>query len=143
MSGRLTRDAEIKVSNESAIASFGFAVNRRFKNRDGNYEADFFEVKAFGKTAEWVEKYTAKGKRIEIQGRLQQDRWTDDNGNNRSRVVVIADNISFGESKAESQANASPEQQTGQTQPTQNQGKPDENGFMYIPNGVEEELPFN
>ena len=147
INGRLTRDPDVRYSqNEggTTVAQFGLAVNRRFKDKDGKYVADFFDVTVFGKNAEWCEKYMSKGMKIDIVGHLQQDRWTDKDGNNRSRVIIIGDQVDFGESKAASQQSqgqnqtqATPQQQ--QSQPTTAQST---DGFMNIPDGIDESLPF-
>jgi single-strand DNA-binding protein len=92
--GRLTRDAELKyASNGFAIASFAIAVNRRRKNGDQWVEeASFFDINLFGKSAEALKQYLVKGKQVAIGGELRQDRWEQD-GQSRSKVVVIANNV--------------------------------------------------
>lgn len=105
MVGRLTRDPEMVYGNSgNAIAKMGVAVNRRgYGGRED--ETYFIDVTAFGQSAEFVSKYFTKGKAIYIEGRLQQDRWTDrETGGNRSKVYVIAERVQFAESKAEQQA---------------------------------------
>ena len=133
--GRLTRDPEVRYSQGSdpiCIAMFDLAVDRAFKGKDGKREADFFRVKVFGKQGEFVEKYITKGTKILVSGRLQQEHWKDNDGNNRTMVSVIADRIEFAESKAASdQGSQKPAKQ-----------EPDQDGFMNIPEGVDEELPF-
>ena len=139
--GRLTKDPEVKYANELCIAEFSFAINRTFKNKEGKYEADFFDVKAFGKTGEFVEKNFKKGMKVEIRGKLQQDRWTTQEGQNRSKVYIVAEEVSFGESKAEAEKhNVS----TGNPQSNpQSQAQPQNNGgFMDITTDIQEDLPF-
>lgn len=137
--GRLVRDPEIRYTNgqtQTAIANFRIAVDRRFK-REGQPETDFFAVSAFGKTAEFIDKYFHQGSKIVIQGRIQNDNYTDKNGNTVYNQTIIAENVEFGESKATAAQNVSA---TARPAPGQ---KPDENGFMQIPNGIDEALPFN
>jgi single stranded DNA-binding protein len=91
--GRLTKDAELKYTQDgSAIAKFSIAVNRR-KGKDGTEKVDFFDVTAWGKMAEGLMQYLIKGKQVSIEGRLQQDRWTDEAGAQHSRIGIVADNI--------------------------------------------------
>jgi single-strand DNA-binding protein len=104
-----------------------------FKNSEGKYDADFFSVKSFGRTAEFVEKQLVKGTKVEVTGRLQQDRWTDKEGKNQSRVIVIASDVAFAESKTVTQQN--------HAAPTQEK-QPDANQFVSIPEGMDGELPF-
>jgi single-strand DNA-binding protein len=90
--GRLTRDAELK-DNGLTICNFSIAVNRRKKNGDQwEDEANFFDIVIFGKQAAYLHKYLVKGKQVAVDGELKQDRWQQD-GQNRSRVLVIANNI--------------------------------------------------
>ena len=93
--GRLTRDMELKyTSGGMAIGKFSLAVNRK-KKRGEQWvdEASFFDVTCFGKTAENLKQYMTKGKQVGVDGSLHQDRWQDDSGQARSRVVINADNI--------------------------------------------------
>lgn len=95
--GRLTRDAELKYTTTgTAVSRFAIACNRRARTDGaGNKieESDFFEVTLWGKQAEGLHHYLIKGKQVAIEGRLQQDRWKDDQGQSHSRVGIIADNI--------------------------------------------------
>jgi single-strand DNA-binding protein len=105
--GRLTRDAELR-QNGTAVSNFSIAVNRKRKQGDEWVdEANFFDICLFGKQAESLQKYLAKGKQIAIEGELKQDRWEKD-GQNRSKVVVIANSIQLlggGSSNGESHNN--------------------------------------
>lgn len=126
--GRLTDDPDVRYTqgeHSTCIASYSLAVDRHFKDRDGNSMTDFFQCKSFGKTGEFVEKYLHKGSKIALSGRLEQERWTKD-GKNYSKVVVIADRIEFAESKSG-------------TKPEGREDKTDKDGFMEVP---DEELPF-
>ena len=98
--GNLTRDPEIKYAQGSntAIGRFTIAVSRRFK-RDGDPETDFFNCTAFGKTAEFVEKYMHKGSKAALVGRVENDNYTNKNGEKVYSVKVIVDEIEFAERK--------------------------------------------
>ena len=99
--GRLTRDPETRYSqgeNQTAIARFSLAVDRRFK-RQGDAEADFFNCTAFGRQAEFVEKYLKQGTKILLTGRVQNDNYTNRNGEKVYSVQIIAEEIEFAESR--------------------------------------------
>lgn len=99
--GRLTRNLTDNerdfgyLPNGTARANVSIAVNRSRKQQDGTWadEASFFDVVIFGKTAENLKPYLLKGKQIAVEGHLKQERWKDQQGNNRSRVSVVADNV--------------------------------------------------
>ena len=100
--GRFTRDPEIKYStgeNATATARFSLAVNRRFKNKEGNYDADFINCVAFGKTAEFIEKYFSKGMAIGITGRIQTGSYTNKEGQKVYTTDVVVEETEFVESK--------------------------------------------
>lgn len=143
-SGRCTNDPEIRTNNNMTIASFGIAVNRRFK-REGQPDTDFFSVNAFGKTAEFIQKYGKKGMKFEISGRLQQDRWIDKEGRNQSRVVIIADSVEFAESKNASGGTASNSNYVGNRAASAPAPSPqnDDAEFENLAPGALEELPFD
>ena len=154
ITGRLSQDVTVRsTANGNTVANFNIAVQRQMKNKDGQYDADFFNVTAFGKTAEFAEKYLAKGVKIEISGSIQNDKWTDKEGNNRISTVIYANNIAFAESKKAAQENVSQAQSQSQDKPqpqTQQRSSapstPPQNpvdDFMDIPDGIPEELPFN
>lgn len=143
MMGRLTRDPEVRYSqseNSMAIARFSLAVDRRFK-RDGEPTADFFNCTAFGKQGEFVEKYLKQGTKIVICGRVQNDNYTNKNGEKVYSVQIMVEEIEFAESKASSASygggNFGGQESAPAPAPSQ---APD--GFMAIPSGFEE-LPFN
>ena len=130
--GRATKKPEIRYSqgaNATAIASFSIAVDRRFK-RDGEPDADFFNCTAFGKQAEFCEKYLDKGTKIVVVGRIQNDSYTNRDGQKVYSTKIMVDEIEFAESKKAAERNDAPP-------------KTDEDGFMSIPDGIDEELPFN
>lgn len=136
--GRLTRDPETRYSqgeSQFAIARFSLAVDRRFK-RQGEPDADFFSCTAFGKQGEFVEKYLKQGTKILLSGRVQNDNYTNKNGEKVYSVQIIAEEIEFAESKASQGGGGF---QPVQPDPTQAA----DDGFLNIPNGIEEELPFN
>ena len=99
LAGNLTRDPEVKsLANETAVANFGIAMNRKFKDKEGQLkeEVTFADVEAWGKTAELVGQYLVKGKGCFIEGRLKLDTWDDkDTGAKRSRLKIVADSVQF------------------------------------------------
>jgi len=104
--GRLTKDVELKTTaNGISICSFGLAVNRKFK-KDGEPDADFFNIKTFAKTAEFCSKYFAKGSQIALSGRIENRSWQDAQGVKRYATDIIADEVFFADSKKESQTAA-------------------------------------
>ena len=128
--GRLTRDPEIRYTDGGAsIARFGLAVDRRFKQENGA-DADFINIVSFGKTAEFIEKYFHKGMKIALNGRIQTGSYTDKDGKKVYTTDIVAENVEFCESKGNSANNDAPST-------TQN------GEFMNIPDGMDEELPFN
>lgn len=134
--GRLTRDPEVRYSDGgSTVVRFTVAVDRRFKQG----EADFIPCVAFGKTAEFLEKYFRKGQKIGLTGRIQTGSYTNQEGNKIYTTDVIAENTEFVESKA-SAAENSGSQSASRPAPSSAVGA----GFMNIPDDVEDEgLPFN
>lgn len=134
LTGRFTRDPDVRYTDGgSTIARFTVACDRRFKQQDGQ-QADFISCVGFGKTAEFIEKYFTKGMKIEINGHIQTGSYTNKDGAKVYTTDVIVENASFAESKSAS---------------TQNSGfdavpeAGDADGFMSIPDDIEEELPFN
>jgi single-strand DNA-binding protein len=98
--GRMTKDPELRRTPTGvAVASFTLAVDRDFKEKNGEKETDFIECVAWRNTAEFVEKYFGKGKVAVVSGRLQIRSWTDKEGNKRKAAEVVADNVYFGDSK--------------------------------------------
>lgn len=122
--------------NNTAIARFSIAVDRRFK-RDGQPTADFFNCTAFGKTGEFIEKYFRKGSKILLNGEMQNDNYKNKDGQMVYGFQVLVNNVEFAESKAVSQQNGYAQQSA--TQPVQQV----DDGFMSIPDGIESELPFS
>lgn len=110
LTGRITKDLELKPAGQTQVTNFSMAVDNPFKRDD----ASFFDIVAFGKTAELLNNYCGKGSKILIEGNLKQDRFQDKQGNNRSAVRVIANRVEFLDSKG--QSNNQPKQQQGQAQ---------------------------
>lgn len=151
--GRLTRDPEVRYSQgatPTAVARFSVAVDRRFK-RDGEPDADFFNCTCFGKQGEFVEKYLRKGTKVVLSGRIQNDNYTNKDGQQVYSVRIMVDEIEFAESK-----NAAGNGDGGYSNNGSNYGNNNYggnrsqaapsgagDGFMNIPDGIDEELPFN
>lgn len=136
--GRLTRDPEVRYSqgeNTMAIARYTLAVNRRYSSTEPN--ADFISCVAFGKLAEVAEKYLKQGSKITISGRIQTGSYTNKNGVKVYTTDVVVEEQEFAESKSlvSNQDNSSSER----PEP----GTADNDGFISIPEGIEDELPFN
>lgn len=136
MMGRPTKDPEIHYTQDGKpIARFTLAVDRRFK-REGQPDADFHTCICFGRTAEFVEKYIQKGTKILVTGALQDNNYQGRDGQTVYSKQIVCDSIEFAESKAASQGTPK------QAAPKQPEQKPDKDGFMNIPDGIDEELPF-
>lgn len=137
--GRLCRDPEISYSqnaNNTCIARYTLAVDRRFK-QDGGQEADFISCVVFGKGAEFAEKYLHKGIKIVVTGRIETGSYTNKDGVKVYTTTVVVEEQEFAESKAASQGSAgASNQQSAANNSTS------EDGFMNIPDGIDEELPF-
>ena len=98
--GRLTKDPELRHTGSGiAVASFSIAVDRDYKNQDGEKETDFIDIVAWRNTAEFVSKYFSKGRMAVVSGRIQKRSWTDKDGNKRWTTEVVADSVYFGDSK--------------------------------------------
>lgn len=153
--GRLTRDPDIRISNNSeqalCIARYTLAVDRRFTRRNGGDDgqnADFISCVCFGRTAEFAEKYFRKGTKIAVEGRIQTGSYTNREGQKVYTTEVVVENQEFAESKNASSGNGSGNggcRQSGNSsrQTQQEAPKPADDGFMDIPDGIDEELPFN
>lgn len=135
--GRLTREPEVRYSggdNSMAVARYTLAVDRRIK-KDGEQAADFISCVAFGKSAEFTEKYLHKGTKMTISGRIQTGSYTNRDGQKVYTTDVIVEEQEFAESKGAGSRNT-----PGSEVPTSAAGA---DGFMNIPDGIDEELPFN
>ncbi|WP_195978162.1 single-stranded DNA-binding protein [Blautia luti] len=141
--GRLTRDPEVRYSsgeNALAIARYTLAVDRRF-HKDNEASADFIGCVAFGKGGEFAEKYLRQGTKIVVTGRIQTGSYTNREGQKVYTTEIVVEDQEFAESKAaslnNSQTSAGSRQQPPPPMPA------DKDGFMQIPDGIDEELPFN
>ena len=135
--GRFVRDPEIRYrTNDRCCANFSIAVDRKYK-QEGQQDADFPRVIAWGKTAEFIEKYFRQGMKIVIEGRIQTGKYTNKEGQTVYTTDVVAESVEFAESKsAASNGNNS--------KPAESKPKIDEDGWMSIPDDVDDEgLPFN
>lgn len=131
--GRLVRDPNVRYSQGEdpiAMARYTLAVDRRFK-RDGQQNADFINCLAFGRSAEFAEKYFKQGTKIAVSGRIQTGSYTNRDGVKVYTTEVVIEEQNFAESK-NSQNNGENQQNT-----------PEDDGFMDIPDGFEDQLPFS
>lgn len=137
--GRLTRDPDIRWSqgqDQTCIARYTLAVDRRIK-KEGQQNADFISCVAFGRQAEFAEKYLHKGIKLAVTGRIQTGSYTNREGNKIYTTDVIVEGQEFVESKAANAEHAASDQQN-----TDAPGGEVGDGFMNIPDGIDEELPF-
>jgi single-strand DNA-binding protein len=140
--GRLTRDPEVRYSqgdNASAVARYSLAVDRRFK-RDGEPTADFINCVAFGRNAEFAERYLRQGMKIAVVGSIRTGSYTNKDGAKVYTTDVVVEEHEFVESKG---ASATPGEHSYQASPAPAPSANIGDGFMNIPDGIDEELPFN
>jgi single-strand DNA-binding protein len=144
--GRLTRDAEIRYSQgdaSTAVARFTMAVDRRVRrdaNNNDSQTADFIGCVAFGRTAEFLERFGRKGTKFVLEGRIQTGSYTNKDGQKVYTTDVVAENMEFAESKNQSSDGGNGGfASAGRPSPSGAAG----DGFMNIPDGIDEELPFN
>ena len=134
LTGRLVRDPEVRYSKGEksiAIARYTLAVDRKFK-KEGEQSADFISCVAMGKNGEFAEKYLKQGTKIAIEGRIQTGSYTNKDGNKVYTTDVIVEGHEFCESKSSQ----------NQSQQNNNDPAPNSDGFISIPDGIDEELPF-
>lgn len=131
--GRLTRDPEVRYNGDMAFASYSLAVDRRFK-QDGGATADFIRCVTFGKGAQFAEKYLKKGIKICVSGRIQTGSYTNKDGQKVYTTDIVAEEQEFVESKKDTDQGASMSVPVTEYR---------DDGFMRIPDGIEEQLPFN
>lgn len=137
--GRLTRDPEVRYGtgeNATAVARYTIAVDRRFK-RDGEQSADFIGCVAFGRNAEFAEKYLRQGTKIALTGRIQTGSYTNREGQKVYTTDIVVEEQEFAESKAA--IGNGGQSQNNYNRPTAT----DAEGFMNIPDGIDDELPFS
>jgi len=147
--GRLTRDPEIRYSqgeNSMAIARYSLAVDRRVsrQNQDANAQtADFINCVAFGRSAEFAEKYLHKGTKLVVEGRIQTGSYTNKDGQKVYTTEVVVENSEFAESKNAAASNeaAGFNYDSANAAPAP-AAAPSGDAFMHIPDGIDEELPF-
>ena len=133
--GRVVRDIELKYTgNGTAVANFTVAVDRRFKNAEGEYEADFIDVVVWRQSAEFASKYFKKGEPIAIQGSIQTRNYENNEGRKVYVTEVVADNVSF--------VPQPPKGQSQQASGPFEQATPASNPFTQKPDITDEELPF-
>ena len=143
--GRLTRDPEVRYTqgeNQMAIARYTLAVDRRFNRNGDENTADFISCVAFGKAGEFAERYFRKGTKVVVSGRIQTGSYTNKDGAKVYTTEVVVEEQEFAESKNSNNgssegysAGSARTQQPVPMEPTE--------GFMNIPDGIDEELPFN
>jgi len=141
--GRLTRDPEVRYSqgeNATAIARYTVAVDRRFK-RENEASADFVPCVVFGRSAEFAEKYFRQGMRVAISGRIQTGSYTNKEGAKVYTTEVVVEDQEFAQNRDENNASMAGFQPSAPaaSAPSVDAG----DGFMNIPDGIDEELPFN
>lgn len=135
LTGRLTRDPEVRYSQGEksiAIARYTLAVDRKFK-KEGEQSADFISCVAMGKNGEFAEKYLKQGTKIAIEGRIQTGSYTNKDGNKVYTTDIIVEGHEFCESKSNQ----------NQSQQNNNGPVPNSDEFISIPDGIENELPFD
>lgn len=138
--GRLTRDPEVRYSqgeNNMAIARYTLAVDRRFQ-KNSDQSADFISCVAFGRSAEFAEKYLKQGTKICITGRIQTGSYTNKDGVKVYTTDVVVEDQEFAESKNAAQSGGGADFASNRPTPSAASG----DGFMSIPDGIEDELPF-
>lgn len=136
--GRLTRDPEVRYGsgeNSTAVARYTIAVDRRFK-RDGEQNTDFIGCVAFGRNAEFAEKYLRQGTKIVLTGRIQTGSYTNRDGQKVYTTDIVVEEQEFAESKAAGNGG-----QNNYSRPSA--ATSDADGFMNIPDGIDDELPFS
>ncbi|MDO4647948.1 MAG: single-stranded DNA-binding protein [Eubacteriales bacterium] len=146
--GRLTRDPEVRhtqaAEGELTITRYTLAVDRRGRSKEGEQNADFITCVCFGRQGEFAEKYFTKGLKVLITGRIQTGSYVDRDGKKVYTTDIVVEEQEFAESKAVSQSHTDGTAygNAGQSRPTAADISP-EDGFMNIPDGLEEELPFS
>ena len=139
--GRLTRDPEVRYAqgeNAMAIARFSLAVDRRRQNNADGQTAGFINIVAFGRLGEFAEKYLHKGTKVALSGRIQTGSYTNKDGVKVYTTDIIAEDIEFAESKNSAGSDGGYAGAVSRPAPA-SAG----DGFMNIPDGIDEELPFN
>ena len=148
--GRLTREPDVRYSQNAdgsmAVARYTLAVDRRRgRNSDNEQSADFISCVAFGRSGEFAEKYLHQGTKIVVTGRIQTGSYTNKDGQRVYTTDVVVEEQEFAESKASSDSYAAshPQQSAAPAPSMPSPGAASADGFMNIPDGIDEELPFN
>ena len=145
--GRLTRDPEVRYSqggeNSLAIARYTLAVDRRFKRNGDDQTADFIGCVAFGRNAEFAEKYFRQGLKVVVTGRIQTGSYMNKDGVKVYTTTVVVEEQEFAESRAENATNRGVYHQSAPNQDVSTATNDTGDGFMSIPDGIDEELPFH
>lgn len=139
--GRLTRDPDVRYTqgdNSMVIARYTLAVDRHRTKNQNEQQADFISCVAFGKGGEFAEKYLRKGTKLVVSGRIQTGSYTNKDGQKVYTTDVVVEEQEFAESKKDNSRRDAMDDQTAQQY-----GTAAGNGFMNIPDGIDEELPFN
>ena len=139
--GRLTRDAEVRYSqgeNANAVARFSLAVDRRYARQGEEAQTDFINCVAFGRTGEFMERFGRKGTKFVVEGRIQTGSYTNKDGQKVYTTDVVVEQVEFAESKS-----ASSNSDGGFRGAAPSPAAASDGGFMNIPDGIDEELPFN
>lgn len=124
--GRLTRDPELRYTQSNIpVVTFSIAVDRNYSGNNGDRQTDFIDIVAWRRTAEFVSQWFTKGQMIVVVGSIQSRRWQDKNGNNRTSIEVVADEVQFGESKRS--------RESGGNYPNNNGGYPQNGGYSNNP----------
>ena len=143
--GRLTRDPEIRYANNensTCIANYTLAVDRKYKRQGDEQTADFIRCVAMGKGGEFAERYLYQGIKIVVEGRIQTGSYTNKDGQKVYTTDVFVESQEFAESKAASENNTgASSRQSAPLRPDSAQRT--EDGFMNIPDAIEEEMPFS
>lgn len=146
MIGRLTRDPDIRYTqgqDQMCIARFTLAVDRQGRKREGQVNTDFPSCVAFGKVGEFVEKWIRKGTKVAITGHLQTGSYTNRDGVKIYTTDVVIESMEFAESKAASGSATANTAAAHEQAPQPAEGDAGIDGFMNIPDGIDEELPFS
>ncbi|WP_077534345.1 single-stranded DNA-binding protein [Massiliimalia massiliensis] len=143
MTGRLTSDPELRKTNAGiSVTGFSIANQRNFKNAAGEFDTDFFDVEAWRTTADFIVNHFSKGSMITVDGRLQTQKYQDKNGNNRTSIRIIADNVYFGDSKSKTEEKAPVNRETAEEYHMSGSfGGFDPGDYEEL--NIDSELPFN
>jgi len=139
--GNLTRDIELRyTANNQAVANIGLAVNRRYRTKDGEdrEETTFVDCEAWGRTAEVMNQYLAKGRPVFVEGRLKLDQWQDKEGGNRSKLRVVVENFQFVDSRGDNSSGGGGESRSAQPAASYS-GAPSGSGHEPV---HEDDIPF-